>query len=71
MMQKSLYENRVIATDLHNPDFVELAATFGALGIRAEAPADLRQALRRGLSADGPTLIEVPVGEMPSIDRFR
>ena len=71
MMQKSLYENRVIATDLHNPDFVELAAAFGALGIRAEAPADLRQALRRGLSADGPTLIEVPVGEMPSIDRFR
>lgn len=71
MMQKGLYENRVIATDLHNPDFVELAAAFGALGIRAEAPADLRLALRRGLSADGPTLIEVPVGEMPSIDRFR
>lgn len=70
-MQKNLYDNRVIATDLHNPDFVKLAESFGAQGLRAETPAQLQQALERGFTAEGPTLIEVPIGDVPSVDRFR
>lgn len=65
-MQKENYGNRVIATDLRNPDFVKLAEAFGAQGIRATTPAEVRQAIRQGFATKGPTIIEVPVGEMPS-----
>jgi acetolactate synthase-1/2/3 large subunit len=65
-MQKQLYGNRVIASDLHNPDFVKLAESFGAQGLRANSPEELRQALRLGFKSNVPTVIEVPVGEMPS-----
>lgn len=70
-MQVEQYDNRVIATNLQNPDFLQLAAAFGAQGLRAHTPAELRQALRRGLAAtDTPTIIEIPVGVMPSPWRF-
>jgi acetolactate synthase-1/2/3 large subunit len=65
-MQKENYDNRLIASDLHNPDFVKLAESFAAQGIRAESPDELRRAIRQGLAEKGPTLIEIPVGEMPS-----
>ncbi len=70
-MQRNLYGNRVIATDLHNPDFVKLAESFGAQGLRANSPTDLRRAIQQGQQTDLPTVIEVPVGDMPSVDRFR
>ena len=65
-MQKVDYNGRFIASDLHNPDFVKMADAFGAQGIRATNPDELRKAIRQGLAESGPTLIEVPVGEMPS-----
>ncbi len=65
-MQKVDYAGKVIASDLHNPDFVKLAESFGVQGLRANEPAELRQAIRQGFAHDGPTLIEIPVGEMPS-----
>jgi acetolactate synthase-1/2/3 large subunit len=65
-MQKLDYDNRLIASDLHNPDFVKLAEAFGAQGLRANSPDELRHAIREGLAEKGPTLIEIPVGEMPS-----
>ena len=61
------YGNRVIATDLHNPDFVKFAENFGAQGLRAKTPEELSSALRKGFSyTEGPTVIEIPVGDMPS-----
>jgi acetolactate synthase-1/2/3 large subunit len=61
------YGGRVIASDLHNPDFVKLAECYGAQGLRAETPEALAAAIRRGFDHhDGPTLIEIPVGDMPS-----
>jgi acetolactate synthase-1/2/3 large subunit len=65
-MQKLNYDNRLIASDLQNPDLVKLAEAFGAQGLRATTPDELRQAMRRGFAADVPTIIEIPVGEMPS-----
>ncbi len=65
-MQQDYYGNRVIATQLRNPDFVQLADSFGAQGIRATSLADLRAAIRRGFDSGVPTVIDVPVGEMPS-----
>ncbi len=64
-MQKENYGGRVIASRLHNPDFVKLAESFGAIGMRATNPRELRAALAAALENSSPTLIEVPVGEMP------
>ena len=66
-IQKDSYGGRNIAVDLHNPDFVMLAKSFGMLGLRAKTPEELRRALREALDAKGPALIEVPVGELPNI----
>ena len=63
--QKHVYDNRIIGSELHNPDFVKLAESFGAQGLRAASPEALRQAIRRGFDTKGPTVIEIPVGEMP------
>ena len=66
-IQEERYGNRLIASDLANPDFVAFAESFGAAAMRAKTPDDLRQALRRAFARrDSPTLIEVPVGTMPS-----
>ncbi len=65
-MQKNLHGNRVIGTDLANPDFVRLAESFGVAGRRVVDPEGLRQALEKSLAENEPALIEVPVGEMPS-----
>lgn len=70
-MQRNLHGNRVIATDLVNPDFVKLAEAFGALGLRANTLGELADAIQVGLKANGPTVIDVPHGEMPSVDKFR
>jgi acetolactate synthase-1/2/3 large subunit len=70
-IQAELYGNRQIASDLHNPDFVRFAQSFGAAAERAKSPRALRAALRRALQRrDGPSLIEVPVEEMPSPRKF-
>jgi acetolactate synthase-1/2/3 large subunit len=71
-MQKHNYGGRVIATDLRNPDFVKMAESYGAQAFRAQSPHELRQAIRQGLAlADVPTIIEIPIGDVPSTDRFR
>jgi acetolactate synthase I/II/III large subunit len=66
-IQQERFGNRLIGSDLANPDFVLFAKSFGAEATRAASPQDLRAALRRAFAhRDGPTLIEVPVGAMPS-----
>jgi acetolactate synthase-1/2/3 large subunit len=66
-IQETLYGNRLIANDLANPDFVRFAESFGAQGERARNPQELAAALRRAFKRrDVPTLIEVPVGPLPS-----
>ena len=66
-IQEEHYGNRLIGCDLANPDFVRFAESFGAEAERARNPKELRAALKRAFKRrDGPTLIEVPVGPMPS-----
>jgi acetolactate synthase-1/2/3 large subunit len=65
-IQKEMFGNRLIATDLANPDFVKLAESFGAVGLSATSPETLRTALREAFRQRGPSLIEVRCGEMPS-----
>ena len=66
-IQQERYGNRQIGTDLYNPDFVTFAKSFDAASERATTPEQLRAALRCALTRrDAPTVIEVPVGAMPS-----
>ncbi len=66
-IQEEHFDGRLIACDLANPDFVRFADSFGVAAERVTSPEDLRGALRRGFARrDSPTLIEMPVGAMPS-----
>jgi acetolactate synthase-1/2/3 large subunit len=66
-IQEEQFGNRAIATDLANPDFVRYAHSFGAEAERAHDPQQLRAALKRAFKRRNvPTVIEVPVGPMPS-----
>jgi len=65
-IQEERFGNRLIAHDLANPDFFQFAKSFGAAAFRANSAAELQRALTEAFDARAPTLIHVPVGEMPS-----
>jgi len=66
-IQEERYGNRLIGSDLTNPDFVAFARSFGAQAMRANTPEELRVALRGAFARrDCPSVIEVPVGPLPS-----
>ena len=57
------YGRNYIGTDLHNPDFVKLAESFGAIGMRTE-PEGFGELLQVALDADAPVLLEVTLPNM-------
>ncbi len=65
-MQRDQFQGRTIASNLTNPDWVKLAEAFGVAGMTARTPDDLEGTLREAFATNGPVLIAVPVGEMPS-----
>jgi len=65
-LQMDNYDSRLIASDLSSPDFVSLAESFGAQGLLATSPEQLRMAIETAILHQGPSIIEVPVGELPS-----
>ena len=65
-LQMDNYDSRLIASDLSSPDFVSFAESFGAQGLLATSPNQLRTAIETAMLHDGPSIIEVPVGELPS-----
>jgi acetolactate synthase-1/2/3 large subunit len=58
-LQDSYYDGRREAVDLVNPDFVDFAESFGALGLRVTKPNEFKPALEKALRADRPALIEI------------
>ncbi len=52
-------------TDLANPDFVKLAESFGAIGMRADDPMDLEAMILAALEQQAPVVIDVPIGHIP------
>ncbi|MEV7969836.1 thiamine pyrophosphate-binding protein [Sphaerisporangium sp. NPDC088356] len=48
-----------VAVDLHAPDFVLLARAYGARGLAAGTPGELREAVREAVRAPVPTVIVV------------
>jgi pyruvate dehydrogenase (quinone) len=61
------------ATELHNPDFAKMAEAADMLGLKADAPEQVRPMLVQALNHDGPTLLDVVVNRQelsmpPSIE---
>ncbi len=65
-----IQEGYNLATDLDNPDFCELARAFGAIGVIAHHPEELRHEIHKALTYDKPTVIEVKVDKMPDPWKF-
>jgi acetolactate synthase-1/2/3 large subunit len=64
--QVNRFDGRTIGAEVHNPDFVKLVEAYGARGVLARDANELESALTESLAIEAPTLIEVPVGMMPS-----
>lgn len=60
-MHWSFGEDRTMAVDLVNPDYVKLAAAYNIPGVRVDQPADLAQAVTEAFKATGPTIIDVTI----------
>jgi acetolactate synthase-1/2/3 large subunit len=78
--QELFYKKRYSYTTLYNPDFVKLAESYGAVGIRVTEKCEVRQAIEKAISVDNTVFIDfhiepeenvypmVPAGE--AIDRM-
>ena len=61
--QKEWFDGRIICSDLHNPDFVKMAESFGASGFKATCPQTMREAIRKAFDSAGPSIVEVEIKE--------
>jgi acetolactate synthase-1/2/3 large subunit len=60
--QELLYDRRYSEVGLkYFPDFVKIAEAYGATGLRAEKPEELRGVLEKGLSTPGTVLMDIIV----------
>lgn len=65
IQQQRFGEERTIASSLRNPDFVAYARSFGALGLHADGPDQLRARLDEAFSANAPAVVHVTTTAMP------
>ena len=61
MHQEREYPGRVIATQLHNPDFVAYARAFGGFGVKVEKTADFPAAYEAACKSGKPAIIQLKV----------
>ena len=61
--QNMFYENRLSGVDLRgNPDFLQLAGSYGCKALRIRRPDEIRSVLRQALEySDGPCIIDAQV----------
>jgi len=66
--QEMFYDRAYSEVDLSiSPDFVKLAEAYGAQGLRAEKPEDLRRVLEEGLSFKGVTIFDIVVSKEENV----
>ncbi len=60
--QRTFYDRRMIGVDQnHCPDYVKLAESYGAQGIRAQSMDELGAAIKTALGSDVATVIDIPI----------
>ncbi|MCB0106724.1 MAG: hypothetical protein KDE53_12465 [Caldilineaceae bacterium] len=62
--QEEQFDGRVIGTELHNPNFVKLAESYGAAAWLARNANELEAALHQAMDVGRPAVIEVVVGKL-------
>jgi len=66
--QEMFYDRTYSEVDISvAPDFVKLAEAFGALGLRAETPAELRDVLVKALTHKGVVVVDVHVSKEENV----
>ena len=69
-LQRGYLGGRELATDFHdpltgsryNPDFAAMARSCGVEGVRVDRAGDIGEAIRKGIAANKPYLIDVDIG---------
>jgi acetolactate synthase-1/2/3 large subunit len=61
MHQEREYPGRVVATDLHNPDFVAYALAFGGYGAAVEKTADFPAAFAAAKASGKPSIVHLKI----------
>lgn len=69
-LQRGYLEGRELATDFrlpdsgdpYNPDFAVMARSFGVEGVSIDRPEDLGDAIRKGIAANRPYVIDANIG---------
>jgi len=60
--QRTFYDRRMVGVDQGKcPDYVKLAESYGAQGIRAQSLDELEKAIKAGLKSDVATVIDIPI----------
>jgi acetolactate synthase-1/2/3 large subunit len=60
--QRTFYDRRMVGVDQGQcPDYVKLAESYGAQGIRAQSIDELEHAIKSGLKSDVATVIDIPI----------
>ncbi|MEZ5378563.1 MAG: thiamine pyrophosphate-binding protein [Acidimicrobiales bacterium] len=59
-------EDRLIASTLENPDFVAMGEAFGVRSRGVETADELRDALAQAVAHDGPSMVVLSTGDLPS-----
>jgi acetolactate synthase-1/2/3 large subunit len=69
--QRTFYDKRMIGVDQqHCPDYVKLAESYGAQGIRAQSMDELDKAIKTALSSDIVTVIDIPIDPLEDVLPF-
>lgn len=66
--QQLFYQKRYSQTCLANsPDFVKLAESYGALGLRAKKPDEVKKTIEKALEYDGPVVMDFIVAKEENV----
>ncbi|MDP6625459.1 MAG: thiamine pyrophosphate-dependent enzyme, partial [Nitrospinota bacterium] len=66
--QQLFYEKRYSSVCLAaSPDFVKLAESYGALGLRAKKPGEVKKTIEKALAYDGPVVIDFVVAKEENV----
>ena len=60
--QRTFYDRRMVGVELNKcPDYVKLAESYGAQGLRAQSMDELDKAIKTALNSDVATVIDIPI----------
>jgi len=69
--QQMRYDSHIIGSELHNPDFIALADSFGIDSYRVDTPEDLQKSLKTAIGKDVPALIEVKTDQASEVSPWK